>query len=121
MTLGKTSLAGFGIALVWLAASPAQATGFDGRWEFVLTTTVGECEKALPGAFTVRGLDIDPDGQSPLKAAGAIEKSGSMWSRLTAGQHVYRIQGRFRGAAASGAWSSGSRYCGGNWRASRVR
>jgi len=34
---------------------------------------------------------------------------------------VYRIQGRFRGPTASGAWSNGLRYCGGNWRATRVR
>lgn len=115
------TLTGLGAAMLIFSFSSAQAAGFDGRWEFVLTTTVGTCEKTLPGAFAVRGLDIDPDSKSPLKAAGALEKNGSMWSRLSAGEHVYRIQGRFRGAGASGAWSSGSRYCGGNWHASRMR
>ena len=113
-------LAGFVVAAI-ASTAIARASALEGRWEFVLTTTVGECEKQLGGSFVVKGLDVDPDPKSVLKAAGALEKDGNMWSRLSNGNDIYRIQGRFRGAAASGAWSNGARYCGGTWRASRSR
>lgn len=107
-----------------LAAPAAQGSQFDGRWNVVLTTTAGDCEKAIPGSFAVKGLDIAHDGKSSLFGAGAIEKNGSMWSRFVHPENrsdIYRMQGRFRGATASGAWSNGLRYCGGTWRATRVR
>lgn len=116
------------IALIFAAAAasfaialPAEAKKFDGRWTFVLTTEVGKCEPAISGAFVVAADDIAPDATSPLKADGAVEPNGSMWVRFSAGDDQYRAQGRLTAAGGSGVWSSGSRYCGGKWRATRTR
>lgn len=102
-------------------AAPAAAQKFDGRWTVVLTTEVGQCEPSIATAFNVNRDDILPDEGVELKADGAVEASGNMWVRFSAGQDQYRAQGRLTASGGSGAWSSGSRYCGGKWRATRGR
>jgi hypothetical protein len=99
----------------------ANANRFDGRYTVVLTTEVGKCEPAIPGAFAVKADDITADASSPLKADGAVEPNGNMWVRFSAGEDQYRAQGRLTAGGGSGAWSSGTRYCGGKWRATRAR
>ena len=99
----------------------ASAQAFDGRWNVVLTTSVGQCEPSLPSVFLVKGHDILADTRGELRADGQVERNGDMWMRLSRGNDQYRAQGRFRGGSGEGAWSSGSRYCGGRWRATRVR
>jgi hypothetical protein len=111
------------LATTCLAASvqTAKANKFDGRYTVVLTTEVGKCEPAIPGAFAVKADDISADAGSTLKADGAVEPNGNMWVRFSAGEDQYRAQGRLTAAGGSGAWSSGTRYCGGKWRATRAR
>ena len=109
------------VAPVLVATAPARANKFDGRWNVVLTTDVGACEASIAAVFTVKKDDIAADSASSLKADGAVESNGAMWVRFTAGQDNYRGQGRLTAAGGSGVWSSGSRYCGGKWRAVRER
>ena len=99
----------------------AQTKGFNGRWNVVLSTDVGKCEPAIAGAFFVKADDILAAKESTLIADGAVEANGNMWVRFSAGQDQYRAQGRLTAAGGGGAWSSGSRYCGGKWRATRER
>ena len=108
-------LAGAAIA----SAQAARAAKFDGRWNVVLTTDVGQCEPSIPAAFAVKADDIMADAESALKADGAVEPNGSMWVRFSTGQDQYRAQGRLSAAGGSGVWSSVSLYCGGKWRATR--
>ncbi len=121
MSLTHIAVAVAVMATTSVASSSALAKKFDGRWTFVLTTEVGKCEPAISGAFVVKADDIAPDADSPLKADGAVEPSGAMWVRFSAGDDQYRAQGRLSASGGSGAWSSGSRYCGGKWRATRAR
>lgn len=121
MPFGKLAAATFVLAAAALSTMPASAQKFDGRWTVILTTEVGQCEPAITTAFNVNRDEILADESVALKADGAVEASGNMWVRFSAGQDQYRAQGRLTAAGGSGAWSSGSRYCGGKWRASRAR
>lgn len=101
------------------AGSPATATSRDGSWIAVLTTLAGKCERAFQMRFTARGGDLVTATGSKQSADGAIEPDGTLWLRLKSGRDLYRLQGRMRGASASGTWSSNTRLCGGTWRGSR--
>ena len=103
------------------AAHAANFKTYDGRWDIVLTTDVGKCEPQIGAAMLVKADDISPDTESPMRADGAVEANGTMWVRFSSGQDQYRAQGRLTSAGGSGVWSSGSRYCGGKWRATRSR
>ena len=100
-------------------AALVQSMPFDGHWSVVLQTTVGKCEPEIKGAFIVKSIDIGAAADSAIVADGAVEKSGNMWVRFSAGEDQYRAQGSLRGASGEGAWSSGTRYCGGRWKAVR--
>ena len=102
-------------------AEAATLNKFDGRWTIVLSTDVETCEATIPATFNVKADDIAAEADSPLRADGAVEASGSMWIRFTAGQDNYRGQGKLTPSGGSGVWSSGSRYCGGKWKATRTR
>ncbi len=106
---------------VLASAQAATLNKFDGRWSIVLSTDVGTCEASIPATFNVKADDIAAAAESPLRADGAVEASGTMWIRFTAGQDNYRGQGKLTPSGGSGVWSSGSRYCGGKWRATRAR
>ena len=95
------------------AGSPATATSRDGAWVAVLTTQAGKCERAFQLRFAARGGDLVTATGSKQSADGAIEPDGTLWLRLKSGRDLYRLQGRMRGASASGTWSSNTRLCGG--------
>jgi hypothetical protein len=97
----------------------AMAAGRDGAWTAVLTTQAGKCERAFQLRFAARGSDLVTATGSKQSADGALEPDGTLWLRLKSGRDLYRLQGRMRGASASGTWSSNTRLCGGTWRGSR--
>lgn len=103
------------------AASPAAAAGFDGVWSVEGTTDVGPCDKTFAGEVVIQNNDVVSSNAAETKAIGSIDASGSVWARLTRKDGLVRASGRFRGASASGAWSSGTAYCGGRWSARRLR
>jgi hypothetical protein len=121
MSLPRHTIGFLALCAITLPASSALAQKFDGRWNVVLTTDVGKCEPAIAAAFAVKKDDISADEESSLKADGAVEPNGTMWVRFSAGQDQYRAQGKLTPGSGSGVWSSGSRYCGGKWRATRTR
>jgi hypothetical protein len=97
----------------------AQAAPLDGHWSVDATTQVGDCQRSFEGEFVVaQGAILEAEGGAP---AGYIEANGSAWARFTRNGQVARGQGKFSGASASGTWSSNTSYCGGHWRAHKLR
>ncbi len=109
-------------ALLAGAPSSVFAAGkYDGVWSVQGTTDVGDCAKTFSGEIEVRDNDIVSSTAEGARIVGAIDATNAVWARLTGGKGVARASGKAGGAAASGAWSSGSAYCGGRWTARRKR
>jgi hypothetical protein len=110
-------------AVVSLIAIDAQALpkNFDGVWTFEARTTEGACEPQAAGHLTIvegRVVALDTPGVAPW---GYIDDGGVLSARFSQGQDMMRAQGRLKGMAGSGAWSSNTRYCGGVWSAHRAQ
>jgi hypothetical protein len=97
----------------------AAVTNYDGVWTIEGTTDVGPCQKTFGGEAKIQGNDLVSLSETNAQAAGAIDGKGVGWARLTRFDGQARATGRFRGATASGAWSSNTSYCGGRWTARR--
>ena len=111
----------FLFAAILLAAAPALAAGkYDGRWLVEGTTDVGDCAKTFRAEIEVRDDDIVGVDAADAKIVGAIDATNAVWARLSRAPQVARASGKASGAAASGAWSSGSNFCGGRWKAHRI-
>ena len=107
------------LAACLLLPVSAQAATLDGHWAVDATTDVGDCQRAFEGEFVVaQGAILEAEGGAP---AGYIEANNSAWARFTRNGHIARAQGKFAGASASGTWSSNTSYCGGHWRAHKLR
>ncbi len=105
---------------LWLSASSALASGGrDGAWSVEGTTDVGPCAPIFSGEIELRGDDIIGSNASGAKIIGAIDARGDVWARLTRPDGLARASGKLKGDTASGAWSSGTAYCGGRWNARR--
>ena len=107
---------------LFCAALPALAAGkHDGVWRVEGTTDVGDCAKTFSGEIVLRDNEIVSVNAPDVHAVGAIDATNAIWSRLTRGAQVARGVGKASGATASGAWSSGTAFCGGKWKARRAR
>ncbi len=95
-------------------------TGSDGTWRIQSTTSVGDCSALIPSSITIADKKIDETSGASVSAWGYVDDAGAISARFTsAGDHVARFHGQFRGATGSGAWSSSTDLCGGSWRATR--
>ncbi|MDH7796491.1 MULTISPECIES: hypothetical protein [unclassified Beijerinckia] len=103
--------------LVMAVAGSAMAAPFDGSWSFDVSTEVGDCEPVRQYPVTIADSRMASGAGSPAATVGTIEANGSVWGRFSSAGDVVRIQGRLSKGTGSGTWSSGSRYCGGQWRA----
>jgi hypothetical protein len=99
--------------------SATAATTVDGEWEVDVMTEVGPCEPVQQFPMVVAKGHIGGSAASAAQTVGFIENNGTMWVRFTSAEDVVRIQGKLASATGSGTWSSGSRYCGGKWRAKK--
>lgn len=115
-------LAVFAALTLALGATPALAFSdkFDGEWAVEVRTTVGECEPVVSGAVTIAGGQIIASSGADIGAWGYLEDSGDLSARFTRGQDMLRAQGKLKGKAGAGAWSSNTRYCGGKWSARKA-
>jgi hypothetical protein len=105
--------------LVLGAFNSATAASVDGEWEVDVMTEVGPCEPVQQFPMIVANGHICGSAASAAQTVGFVENNGTMWVRFTSAEDVVRIQGKLAGATGSGTWSSGSRYCGGKWRAKK--
>jgi hypothetical protein len=103
-----------------LTTASAQAADADGTWVVELTTTEGSCDKAYQWPFNVQSNMVGGEAGG-VHTAGWIASTGLMSLTVTRGPDVFRLQGKRTGGAASGAWSSGSLYCGGRWKATKQK
>jgi hypothetical protein len=98
----------------------ALGTGYDGAWSFESTTTAGNCPTLVPVNVVVQGGRVISANSGASTAWGYVESDGTFAAKFTdANGHVSRATGHLAGTSGAGAWSSGSDYCGGAWRAHR--
>jgi hypothetical protein len=99
----------------------ALTAGYDGAWTFESTTTAGNCPTLVPGDVVVQGGHVVSANNGASTPWGYVEADGTFAAKFTdANGHVSRASGRFTGTSGTGAWSSGTDYCGGAWRAHRA-
>ncbi len=100
--------------------APALGGGYDGSWAFESTTTSGNCPTLTPINVVVQAGRVVSANNGTSTPWGYVEPDGTFVARFTdANGHVSRASGRLNGASGTGAWSSGSDFCGGAWRARR--
>jgi hypothetical protein len=92
----------------------------DGVWNFLSTTTAGNCPALAPRDVTIQGGHVISANGGASQPWGYVEGNGTFVARFTkANGHVSRAVGKLNGSSGKGAWFSGSDYCGGRWTASR--
>ena len=103
-------------------AAPAAAfpRSFDGDWRIEARTTVGECAPEVSGTVHIEGGRVVASSAAGVQVWGYLEDNGDISARFTAGQKMARGNGKLKGAAGSGAWSSNTDYCGGVWTAHKT-
>jgi hypothetical protein len=98
----------------------ALGTGYDGAWSFESTTTAGNCPTLVPVNVVVQGGRVISANSGASTPWGYVEGDGTFAAKFTdPNGHVSRATGHLAGTSGAGAWSSGSDYCGGAWRAHR--
>ncbi len=98
----------------------ALGAGNDGAWSFETTTTAGNCPALVPVIVVVQGGRVISANSGASSPWGYVEGDGTFAAKFTdANGHASRASGHFAGTSGAGAWSSGSDYCGGAWRAHR--
>ena len=94
--------------------------GYDGAWSFESTTTAGNCPTLVPVNVVVQGGRVISANSGASSPWGYVEGDGTFAAKFTdPNGHVSRATGHLAGTSGAGAWSSGSDYCGGAWRAHR--
>lgn len=93
--------------------------GADGLWTFESDTSSGNCPALVPRDVTIKGGLVVGANGGASQPWGYVESDGTFVARFTdsGGGHVSRAVGALKGGSGKGAWSSGTDYCGGNWRA----
>jgi hypothetical protein len=100
--------------------SSSLGTGYDGDWSFESTTTAGNCPTLVPVNVVVQSGRVISANSGASTAWGYVESDGTFAAKFTdANGHVSRATGHLAATSGAGAWSSGSDYCGGAWRAHR--
>ena len=104
-------------------AAPAAAfpRSFDGDWQVEGRTTVGECAPEVSGIVRIEGGRVVSSSAQGVEVWGYLEDNGDISARFTSGQKMARGNGKLKGAAGSGAWSSNTDYCGGVWKAQKAK
>jgi len=98
----------------------ARGSGYDGAWSFESTTTAGNCPTLVPVNVVVQGGRVISANSGASSPWGYVESDGTFAAKFTdPNGHVSRATGHLAGTSGAGAWSSGSDYCGGAWRAHR--
>jgi len=114
----------FALVLACVAfAAPASAfpRSFDGDWQVEARTTVGNCAPEVSGTVHIEGGRVVASSTAGVEVWGYLEDNGDISARFTAGQKMARGNGKLKGAAGSGAWSSNTDYCGGVWTAHKAK
>jgi len=95
------------------------ARSADGLWSFEASTSSGNCPALVPRDVTIQGGLVVSANGGASQPWGYVESDGTFVARFTdsGGDHVSRAVGALKGGVGKGAWSSGTDYCGGNWRA----
>ena len=105
------------------AAQAPQAAAYrdpNGTWTVEASTTVGSCPSLIPSSLTLADNKIASGGGANVQVWGYLEEEGNIVARFTGeGEHVARFHGTLKGGKGSGAWSSSTDMCGGNWRAAQ--
>ena len=98
----------------------ALGSGYDGAWSFESTTTAGNCPTLVPVNVVVQGGRVISANSGASSPWGYVESDGTFAAKFTdPNGPVSRATGHLAGTSGAGAWSSGSDYCGGAWRAHR--
>ncbi|MCC2105847.1 MAG: hypothetical protein KDJ20_18370, partial [Hyphomicrobiales bacterium] len=108
-------------ALALAAPAAAFPRSFDGDWQVEARTTVGNCAPDVSGAVRIEGGRVVASSAAGVDVWGYLEDNGDISVRFTAGQKMARGNGKLKGAAGSGAWSSNTDYCGGVWKAQKAK
>jgi hypothetical protein len=105
------------------AAQAPQAAAYrdpNGSWTVEASTTVGSCPSLIPSSLTLADNKIASGGGANVQVWGYLDEEGNIVARFTGeGEHVARFHGTLKGGKGSGAWSSSTDMCGGNWRAAQ--
>ncbi len=105
------------------AAEAPQAAVYrdpNGVWTVQASTTVGECPSLIPTSLTLADNKIASADGANVRVWGYLDEEGNIVARFTGeGDHVARFHGTLKGGKGSGAWSSSTDMCGGNWRAAQ--
>jgi len=112
------------IAAVVAALVPsAPALALDGEWTVQLSTEAGngakDCQPNYQWDVILAAGQVTHGGDASTGASGWMTSDGLASFSFVVGQDVFRAQGKWKGNAASGAWSSPSKYCGGRWKAAK--
>ena len=110
-----------GLTLALAAPAAAFPRQFDGDWQVEARTTVGECAPDIAGTVHIEGGRVVASSVQNVEVWGYLEDNGDISARFTAGQKMARANGKLKGGAGSGAWSSNTDYCGGTWQAQKAK
>lgn len=92
----------------------------NGVWTVQASTTVGDCPSLIPTSLTLADNKIASVDGANVRVWGYLDEEGNIVARFTGeGEHVARFHGILKGGKGSGAWSSSTDMCGGNWRAAQ--
>lgn len=105
--------------LVALAPAAQARTAYDGSWDLVFVTRVGECDPSYN--FTVNVSNGFVTHPNLLKFRGHVAKSGAVRASVTVHDKYAAGSGRLSGTSGRGTWSghSGTARCSGYWTAQR--
>jgi hypothetical protein len=106
--------------LILSPLSAAAQTSHDGRWNVDVVTTVGKCEPSARTVVTIKDNRVVAIDAGSVDAWGYIDDANTFVGHFSQGQRVLRANGTVKGGAASGAWSSNTDYCGGDWTAHKI-
>lgn len=111
--------AAVGLSSASSGAEARMTAGYDGIWNVVFATTVGNCSSGLSVPFTVTRGRVSSAGGG--RVAGVVNPAGRVAVRVSVGASHASGGGRLAGHSGAGWWSgivSGDR-CRGTWQATR--
>ena len=93
--------------------------GYDGAWTFESTTTAGNCPTLVPVDVVVQGGRVVSANSGASSPWGYVETDGTFVANSPTRTAMSRAPPAGSRTSGTGAWSSGTDYCGGAWRAHR--
>ena len=117
--IGFTAVAG-GLVFLALGGAAQAQQKFDGRWNVLLETQKGDCDKAYRYPVAIENGIVRYAGDAGFNVSGKVGANGSVQGSVMAGETRASVNGRLAGASGSGTWTiSGGRTCSGNWSAEK--